>query len=54
MKKALYMSRETIIALWREAHGTDPDLFHDLYWGGLEILRDDRMPFGEARLEDAP
>lgn len=52
----IYMSRVTTRALWRLLHGTAPDLHGDLRFGQarIPVLFDDRLPFGEMRLEEDP
>ncbi len=52
----VYMSRATTREVWRILYGEEPDLDGDLRFGRSQIpvLFDDRMAFGESRLEEDP
>lgn len=52
----IYMSRDTTREVWQVVYGAAPDLTGDLRFGQSQIpvLFDDRMPFGEARIEEGP
>ncbi len=52
----LYMSRATTRQVWLIVYGHDPDLNTELRFGQAQIpvLYDDRMPLGEARIEEEP
>lgn len=51
----LYMSRETTREVWLIVYGFDPNLLSgELRFGQsrIPVLYDDRMPIGEARIEE--
>lgn len=52
----IYMSRATAVEVWRHLYGADPDMSADLRYGltGVPVRFDDRMQFGESRLEEDP
>ncbi len=60
MKKCLYMNRRTAFDIWKDFAGYYPVNEDDLYFHdennaeNLHILYDDRMKYGEIRLEDKP
>jgi hypothetical protein len=52
----IYMSRATTVEVWRLMYGEEPNLYGNLRYGKsqIEVLFDDRMEFGHARLGELP